>query len=79
MQGWVYCPGPPGDLYYEMSRARVERPPRAADRSDCRNAVFLIDGEGVWAGAKRRGLCCRFSLKTVIGPIFFEFIQRKGG
>jgi 4-hydroxyphenylpyruvate dioxygenase len=37
----------------------------------------LIDGEGVVDGGETRILLQMF-LKTVIGPIFFEFIQRKG-
>ncbi len=37
----------------------------------------LIDGEGVLDGGETRILLQIFS-KTVIGPIFFEFIQRKG-
>jgi 4-hydroxyphenylpyruvate dioxygenase len=37
----------------------------------------LIDGEGVVDGGETRILLQIFS-KTVIGPIFFEFIQRKG-
>ena len=28
--------------------------------------------------AARRACCCRYSLETVLGPVFFEFIQRKG-
>jgi 4-hydroxyphenylpyruvate dioxygenase len=38
---------------------------------------ILIDGEGVVDGGAIRVLLQIFS-KTVIGPIFFEFIQRKG-
>ena len=38
---------------------------------------ILIDGEGVVEGATTKILLQVFS-KTVIGPIFFEFIQRKG-
>ena len=38
---------------------------------------ILIDGEGVVDGGMTRILLQIFS-KTVIGPIFFEFIQRKG-
>jgi 4-hydroxyphenylpyruvate dioxygenase len=42
-----------------------------------RNRGILIDGEGVVGGGQTRVLLQIFS-KTVIGPIFFEFIQRKG-
>jgi 4-hydroxyphenylpyruvate dioxygenase len=38
---------------------------------------ILIDGEGVVDGGETRILLQIFS-KTVIGPIFFEFIERKG-
>ena len=38
---------------------------------------ILIDGEGVVDGGGTKILLQVFS-KTVIGPIFFEFIQRKG-
>jgi 4-hydroxyphenylpyruvate dioxygenase len=38
---------------------------------------ILIDGEGVVDGGTTKILLQVFS-KTVIGPIFFEFIQRKG-
>lgn len=38
---------------------------------------ILIDGEGVIDGGETKILLQIFS-KTVIGPIFFEFIQRKG-
>ncbi len=42
-----------------------------------RQAGILIDGEGVVEGGHTKVLLQIFS-KTVIGPIFFEFIQRKG-
>ena len=38
---------------------------------------ILIDGEGVVDGGETKILLQIFS-RTVIGPIFFEFIQRKG-
>jgi 4-hydroxyphenylpyruvate dioxygenase len=38
---------------------------------------ILIDGEGVVDGGETKILLQVFS-KAVIGPIFFEFIQRKG-
>lgn len=72
--GMRYMPPPP-DTYYEMSRARVaghEEPIAAMKKHG-----ILIDGEGVVGGGETRVLLQIFS-KTVIGPIFFEFIQRKG-
>ena len=44
---------------------------------DLKRHGILIDGEGVVNGGETRILLQIFS-KTVIGPIFFEFIQRKG-
>ena len=76
--GVAFMPPPP-QTYYAMSRERVaghEEPLDAMARHG-----ILIDGEGVVAAdgaeATTRVLLQIFS-KTVIGPIFFEFIQRKG-
>jgi 4-hydroxyphenylpyruvate dioxygenase len=52
-------------------------PSTGAARRGCRADGILIDGEGVVEGGYTKVLLQRFS-KTVIGPIFFEFIQRKG-
>ena len=38
---------------------------------------ILIDGEGVVNGGTTKILLQEFS-RTIVGPIFFEFIQRKG-
>jgi 4-hydroxyphenylpyruvate dioxygenase len=38
---------------------------------------IMIDGEGVVDGGETKVLLQVFS-KTLVGPIFFEFIQRKG-
>ena len=43
----------------------------------CRRNGILIDGEGVVEGGFTKVLLQRFG-KTAIGPIFFEYIQRKG-
>ncbi|WP_304620827.1 4-hydroxyphenylpyruvate dioxygenase [Paracoccus sediminilitoris] len=72
--GMDFMPGPPA-TYYEMSRARVKGHEEPLDRMQ--NRGILIDGEGVVGGGQTRILLQIFS-KTVIGPIFFEFIQRKG-
>ncbi len=66
---------PPPDVYYEMSKARVADHREPLDQ--LRKHGILIDGEGVVDGGETRILLQIFS-KTVIGPIFFEFIQRKG-
>jgi 4-hydroxyphenylpyruvate dioxygenase len=73
-RGLAFMPGPP-DVYYEKSFARVKVHQEPLDR--LRRHGILIDGEGVVDGGSTRILLQIFS-KTVIGPIFFEFIQRKG-
>ena len=72
--GVQFMPGPP-DVYYERSRKRVSGHTEPLDR--LKKHGILIDGEGVVDGGATRILLQIFS-KTVIGPIFFEFIQRKG-
>ncbi|WP_449256405.1 4-hydroxyphenylpyruvate dioxygenase [Bosea sp. (in: a-proteobacteria)] len=72
--GLAFMPGPP-DIYYEKSKSRVKGHQEPLDR--LRKRGILIDGEGVVGGGETRILLQIFS-KTVIGPIFFEFIQRKG-
>ncbi len=73
-RGMEFMPGPP-DVYYEKSKTRVKDHQEPLDR--LRKRGILIDGEGVVGGGETRVLLQIFS-KTVIGPIFFEFIQRKG-
>ncbi len=73
-RGLKFMPAPP-DTYYEMSRERVVDHDEPLDRM--KKHGILIDGEGVVDGGETRILLQIFS-KTVIGPIFFEFIQRKG-
>lgn len=72
--GIAFMPPPP-DLYYEKSHTRVSGHQEPIDRM--RKHGILIDGEGVVGGSETRILLQIFS-QTVIGPIFFEFIQRKG-
>ena len=72
--GMEFMPAPP-DTYYEKSYQRVIGHDEPIARMK-RNGI-LIDGEGVVDGGETRILLQIFS-KTVIGPIFFEFIQRKG-
>ena len=72
--GLKFMPKPP-TAYYELSRTRVvghDEPLAKLARHG-----ILIDGEGVVDGGETKILLQIFS-KTVIGPIFFEFIQRKG-
>lgn len=73
-RGLEFMPGPP-DTYYDMSFDRVKGHREPVDRM--KRHGILIDGEGVVDGGNTRILLQIFS-KTVIGPIFFEFIQRKG-
>ena len=73
-RGLRFMPKPPTS-YYQMSRARVHDHEEPLERLEKHG--ILIDGEGVVDGGETRILLQIFS-KTVIGPIFFEFIQRKG-
>lgn len=73
-KGLDFMPAPP-DMYYTMSHKRV--PGHQEPIEDMKRNGILIDGEGVVDGGETRILLQVFS-KTVIGPIFFEFIQRKG-
>ncbi|MEM8729061.1 MAG: 4-hydroxyphenylpyruvate dioxygenase [Pseudomonadota bacterium] len=73
-RGIRFMPGP-NDAYYAASRERVVDHQEPLDRM--KRHGILIDGEGVVDGGETRILLQIFS-KTVIGPIFFEFIQRKG-
>lgn len=72
--GLEFMPPPP-DLYYEKSKTRVHEHQEPIQR--LKKHGILIDGEGVIDGGATKILLQIFS-KTVIGPIFFEFIQRKG-
>ena len=72
--GVRFMPKPP-EAYYDMSYERVTGHEEPKDRM--MEHGVLIDGEGVVDGGETRILLQIFS-KTVIGPIFFEFIQRKG-
>ena len=78
-RGLTFMPKPPMS-YYALSKSRVVGHDEPIDRM-ARHGI-LIDGEGVVdvegvPGGETRILLQIFS-KTVIGPIFFEFIQRKG-
>ena len=72
--GLKFMPGPP-ETYYELSHDRVHGHDEPIERM--KKHGILIDGEGVVDGGMTSILLQIFS-KTVIGPIFFEFIQRKG-
>ena len=72
--GLTFMPKPPL-AYYELSKTRVAGHEEPVEKL-ARHGI-LIDGEGVVDGGETKILLQIFS-KTVIGPIFFEFIQRKG-
>jgi 4-hydroxyphenylpyruvate dioxygenase len=73
-RGVKFMPKPPM-AYYDLSKSRVVGHDEPIDRMAQHG--ILIDGEGVVDGGETRILLQIFS-RTVIGPIFFEFIQRKG-
>jgi 4-hydroxyphenylpyruvate dioxygenase len=73
-RGLRFMPKPP-PAYYDLSQARVAGHDEPLELM-AKHGI-LIDGEGVVDGGETRILLQIFS-KTVIGPIFFEFIQRKG-
>jgi len=72
--GIKFMPGP-NEAYYDLSYTRVHNHEEPKDKM--MKHGILIDGEGVVDGGETRILLQIFS-KTVVGPIFFEFIQRKG-
>ncbi len=67
----------PSDSYYEMLEGRL--PAHGQDVSALQTRGILLDGstENVNQGQSPRLLLQIFS-KTQLGPVFFEFIQRKG-
>jgi 4-hydroxyphenylpyruvate dioxygenase len=63
------------DSYYDRVDARVKE--HGEDLARLRKNRILIDGEGVDKDRREDKLLQIFT-ETVIGPIFFEIIQRKG-
>jgi len=72
--GLPFMPSPPA-TYFDRIDARL--PQHGEDIARLRRNGILIDGEGVVAGGHTKVLLQIFSANA-IGPIFFEFIQRKG-
>jgi 4-hydroxyphenylpyruvate dioxygenase len=72
-RGLAFMPPPP-DTYYGRIAARL--PGHGEPLEALRASGILVDGEAV-EGGKPKLLLQIFS-RTVIGPIFFEFIERKG-
>lgn len=76
--GLKFMPGPP-KTYYRLSLDRVQGHEEPLERM-AKHGI-LIDGEGVIDdvnGDRMTKVLLQIFSKTVIGPIFFEFIQRKG-
>lgn len=72
--GVAFMPSPPS-VYYRRVDRRLPGHGEPLERME-RNGI-LIDGEGVVEGGTTKILLQLFSANA-IGPIFFEFIQRKG-
>jgi 4-hydroxyphenylpyruvate dioxygenase len=77
--GLPFMPSPP-ETYYEKVDARVPNHGEPVERLKANG--ILIDGEGAVALGDKKGRMSKVLLQifsgTVLGPIFFEFIQRKG-
>ncbi|WP_372422653.1 4-hydroxyphenylpyruvate dioxygenase [Salinarimonas chemoclinalis] len=73
-KGVEFMPAP-NEIYYGRIDKRL--PKHGEDVARLQRDGILIDGEGVLEGGFTKVLLQRFT-KTVIGPIFFECIQRKG-
>jgi 4-hydroxyphenylpyruvate dioxygenase len=77
--GLPFMPAPPA-TYYAKIDARV--PGHGEDVARLKANGILIDGEGAVALGDKEGRMSKVLLQifsgTVLGPIFFEFIQRKG-
>ncbi len=73
-RGIKFMPKPPM-AYYDLSHERVTGHTEPVELM-AKHGI-LIDGEGVVDGGETKILLQIFS-KTMVGPIFFEFIQRKG-
>jgi 4-hydroxyphenylpyruvate dioxygenase len=77
--GLPFMPAPPA-TYYEKVDSRV--PEHGEDVARLKANGILIDGEGRVALGDKEGRMSKVLLQifsgTLLGPIFFEFIQRKG-
>jgi 4-hydroxyphenylpyruvate dioxygenase len=63
------------DTYYELIGRRL--PGHGEDLGRLRKGQILVDGDAP-KGSRRRRLLLQIFTETLIGPIFFEIIQRKG-
>jgi 4-hydroxyphenylpyruvate dioxygenase len=73
-RGVPFMPAPP-DTYFDRVDDRLVG--HGEDLARLKRDGILIDGEGVVEDRKARLLLQIFSA-NVIGPVFFEFIERKG-
>ena len=77
--GLEFMPSPP-PAYFDRVDARV--PGHGEDLERLRKNGILIDGEGAIALGEKEGKLTKVLLQlfsaNAVGPIFFEFIQRKG-
>jgi 4-hydroxyphenylpyruvate dioxygenase len=77
--GLPFMPSPPA-TYYEKVEGRLAG--HGEDLARMRKNGILIDGEGAVALGSKEGRMSKVLLQifsgTLLGPIFFEFIQRKG-
>ena len=64
----------PNDIYYEMLEERL--PGHGEPVAELQTRGILLDG--THRRAASRACCCRSSRRRMLGPVFFEFIQRKG-
>jgi 4-hydroxyphenylpyruvate dioxygenase len=69
-----FMPSPP-DTYYDMTDARL--PGHGEDLARLKALGILVDGERV-VGRDGIGTLLQIFSGNLIGPVFFEFIQRKG-
>jgi 4-hydroxyphenylpyruvate dioxygenase len=78
-RGLPFMPAPPA-TYYEKVNERV--PGNGEDIARLAKNGILLDGEGAVAVGAKEGRMTKVLLQifsaNAIGPIFFEFIQRKG-
>ena len=78
-RGLQFMPAPPA-TYYERIGERV--PGHGEDVERLKRNGILLDGEGAVALGAKNGTMAKVLLQifsaNAIGPIFFEFIQRKG-
>ena len=73
--GKVELMAPPPDTYYEMLADRL--PGHGEDVAKLKELGIRLDGSPTHDG-KGGGLLLQIFTQTMVGPIFFEIIQRKG-